>query len=136
MGRVHPRKTRRAMSRRLLATLVVAATGLAVAGAAFSQAQSTPKLVGTVGPAYTIKLTKAGVKVRSLKAGAYKFVISDKASIHNFTLEQQTGGKFEKHLTGTAFTGTKTVTLTLKRGKWKYYCSVHESLMHGFFTAK
>ncbi len=124
------------MSRRLLVALAGIATALAVAGTALSQGQATPKLVGTVGPAYTIKLTKAGVKVRTLKAGAYKFVISDKASIHNFTLEQQTGGKFEKHLTGTAFTGTKTVTLTLKRGKWKYYCSVHESLMHGFFTVK
>src|SRR5947208_17183940 len=124
------------MSRRFLVPLAGVAAALAVAGTAFSQARSVPKLVGTVGPGYTIKLTKAGVKVRTLKAGAYKFVISDKASIHNFTLEQQTGGKFEKHLTGTAFTGTKTVTLTLKRGKWKYYCSVHESLMHGFFTAQ
>jgi plastocyanin len=124
------------MSRRLLLALAGLATALAVAGTALSQGQATPKLVGTVGPAYTIKLTKAGVKVRSLKAGTYKFVISDKASIHNFTLEQQTGGKFEKRLTGTAFTGPKTVTLTLKRGKWKYYCSVHESLMFGFFTVK
>ena len=124
------------MSRQLLATLVVAATGLAVAGAAFSQAHSTPKLVGTVGPGYTIKLTKAGVKVRSVRAGTYKFVISDKSSFHNFTLEQETGAKFEKHLTGTSFTGPKTVTLTLKRGKWKYYCSVHEPTMFGFFTVK
>jgi plastocyanin len=124
------------MSRRLLIGLAGIAAALGVAGTALSQGQATPKLVGTVGPGYTIKLTKAGVKVRSLKAGAYKFVISDKASIHNFTLEQQTGGKFEKRLTGTAFTGPKTVTLTLKRGKWKYYCSVHESLMFGFFTVK
>jgi plastocyanin len=124
------------MSRRLLATLVVAATGLAVAGAAFSQAQSTPRLVGTVGPGYTIKLTKAGVKVRSLKAGTYKFVISDKSSFHNFTLEKETGAKVEKHLTGTSFTGSKTMTLTLKAGKWKYYCSVHEPQMFGYFTVK
>jgi hypothetical protein len=74
------------MSRRLLATLVVAVAGLAVAGAALSQTQSTPKLVGTVGPGYTIKLTKAGVKVKSLKAGTYKFVISDKSPLHNFTV--------------------------------------------------
>jgi plastocyanin len=34
------------------------------------------------------------------------------------------------------FTDPKTVTVTLKRGKWKYYCSIHESLMFGFFTVK
>ena len=124
------------MSRRFLVPLAGVAAALAVAGTAFSQARSVPKLVGTVGPGYTIKLTKAGVKVRSLKAGTYKFVISDKSSFHNFTLEQETGAKFEKHLTGTSFTGPKTVTLTLKRGKWKYYCSVHEPTMFGFVTVR
>jgi plastocyanin len=124
------------MSRRLLVALAGIATALAVAGAAFSQGQSTPKLVGTVGPGYTIKLTKAGVKVRSLKAGTYRFAITDKSAIHNFTVERETGTKIEKHLTGTAFTGGKTTTVTLKRGKWKYYCSVHESQMFGFFTVK
>lgn len=124
------------MSRRLLVALAGIATALTVAATAFSQARLAPKLVGTVGPGYTIKLTKAGVKVRSLKAGTYRFAISDKSSIHNFTVEKETGAKVEKHLTGTSFTGSKTVTLTLKRGKWKYYCSVHESTMFGFFTVK
>lgn len=124
------------MSRRLLTALAGIATALAVVGAAFSQGQSTPKLVGTVGPGYTIKLTKAGVKVRSLKAGTYRFAISDKSAIHNFTLERETGTKIEKHLSGTSFTGSKTTTVTLKRGKWKYYCSVHEPQMFGFFTVK
>jgi plastocyanin len=124
------------MSRRLLVAVAAVPTALAVAGAAFSQARSIPTLKGTVGPGYTVKLTKGGVKVKTLKAGKYKFAISDKASIHNFTLEQKTGGKFEKTLTGTGFTGPKTVTVTLKRGKWKYYCSIHESLMFGFFTVK
>ena len=69
---------------------------------------------------------------RSLRAGTYRFAITDKSSLHNFTLERETGLKIEKHLSGTAFTGTKTTTVTLKRGKWKYYCSVHESQMFGF----
>jgi plastocyanin len=124
------------MSRRLLAAMAGIATALALAGAAFSQGAATPKLKGTVGPGYTIKLTKNGTKVRSLKAGKYSFSIADKSSIHNFTLEQEKGGKFEKHLTATAFTGNKTMTVTLKRGKWKYYCSVHEPQMFGFFTVK
>ena len=124
------------MSRRLLAAMAGVVTALAVAGAAFSQGTATPKLKGTVGPGYTIKLTKNGTKVRSLKAGKYTFAIADKSAIHNFTLEQEKGGKFEKHLTGTPFIGSKTMTVTLKRGKWKYYCSVHEPQMFGFFTVK
>ena len=124
------------MRPKLLVALAGIATALAVAGTALSQGRATPKLVGTVGPGYTIKLTKGGTKVKSLKAGKYTFAVSDKASIHNFTLEQEKGGKFEKHLTGTGFTGRKTATVTLKRGKWKYYCSVHEDQMFGFFTVK
>src|SRR5436305_716643 len=31
---------------------------------------------------------------------------------------------------------SKTAIVTLKRGKWKYYGSIHESTMCGFFTVK
>jgi plastocyanin len=92
---------------------------------------TTPKLDGTVGPSYTIVLKQGGKKVTSLKAGKYTFVIHDKASAHNFTLEKS--GTSGKHLTSTSFVGTKTVTVTLSKGQWKYYCSVHESQMFGFF---
>ena len=119
----------------LRATLALLAAAAIAAVVFLVPAQaSTPKLVGTVGPGYTITLKKGATKVKTLKAGKYTFVISDKASIHNFTVEQQTGGKFEKTLTGTSFQGKKTVTVTLKKGKWKYYCSIHESQMFGFFT--
>ena len=86
-----------------------------------------------VGPGFTISLKKGGKKVKQLKAGRYKFVITDKSSMHDFTLEQEKGGKFEKHLTKVPFTGTMTKTVTLKKGKWKYYCSTHEPEMFGFF---
>jgi plastocyanin len=26
--------------------------------------------------------------------------------------------------------------MTLKRGSWSYYCSIHEAQMHGDFTVK
>jgi len=93
-------------------------------------------LNGTVGPGFTIKLTKGGKKVRSLKPGSYKFKISDKSGIHNFVLERVKGGKFEKQLTSILFIGSKSVTLKLKRGKYKYYCAPHEGDMKGFFTVK
>ena len=124
------------MRKPLLLAVAGIATALAVAGTAFSQSRSAPKLVGTVGPGFSIKLTKGGTKVKSLKAGKYAFAITDKSTIHNFTLEQEKGGKFEKHLTGTSFTGKKTATVTLKKGKWKYYCSNHEAEMFGFVTVK
>ena len=124
------------MSRKPLAVLtVLAATSLVVAGAALSRSSATPTLKGVVGPGYTINLTKSGAKVKSLKAGAYRFVVTDKSSFHNFVIEREKPVKIEKHLSGTGFTGTtKGMVVTLKPGKWKYYCSVHESQMFGFFT--
>ena len=117
--------------------LLLLAAVIAVAGAVFvaqTSAMATPKLNGTVGPGFTITLKKAGKKVTKLKAGKYTFVVADKSSIHSFVLEQESGGKFEKDITDVSQTGTKTVTITLKKGKWKYYCKPHESAMFGFFT--
>ena len=100
-----------------------------------SPAQAAPpKLVGTVGPGFTIKLTSGGNKATKVKAGKYTFVIADKASVHNVVLERESGGKFEKQLTTVSFVGKKNVTVTLKKGKWKFYCAPHESTMFGFFT--
>ena len=114
--------------------LVLLAAGLAAAAFLMSAQASTPKLTGTVGPSYTITLKKGAAKVKTLKAGKYTFVITDKAAIHNFTIEREKGGpKIEKVLTGTSFQGKKTVTVTLKTGSWKYYCSIHEPQMFGFF---
>ena len=114
--------------------LVLLATGLAAAMYLVSAQASTPKLIGTVGPGYTVTLKKGATKVKTLKAGKYTFVITDKASIHDFTIEREKGGpKIEKTLTGTSFQGKKTVTVTLKKGSWKFYCSIHEPQMFGFF---
>jgi plastocyanin len=114
--------------------LVLLATGLAAAMFLVSAEASTPKLIGAVGPGFTITLKKGAAKVKTLKAGKYTFVITDKASIHDFTIEREKGGpKIEKTLTGTSFQGKKTVTVTLKTGSWKFYCSIHEPQMFGFF---
>src|SRR2546426_11330039 len=117
------------------ATLAVLAAGLVATSLFLVSAQaSTPKLIGTVGPGYTITLKRGTTKVKTLKAGTYMFVVTDKAAIHNFTIEREKGGpKIEKVLTGTSFQGKKTVTVTLKTGSWKYYCSIHEPQMFGFF---
>ncbi len=112
-----------------LAALVVSASVL-VASAAFGM--STPTLKGTVGPGFTITLKKAGKTVKSLKAGKYTFKIADKSNIHNFALK----GAMKKTFTSVSFTGNKTVTIKLKKGKYTYYCQPHASTMHGSFTVK
>jgi plastocyanin len=90
---------------------------------------SPPKLAGTVGPGFTISLKHNGKAVKTLKAGSYTFVISDKATIHNFVVE---GPGVERDITTPSFTGTKTVTIKLRKGKYKFYCRPHESSMFGF----
>ncbi len=123
------------MRARIAAVAAVAALG--AAGAATAASSATPTLKGTVGPGFTITLKDAkGKKVKTLKAGTYKFVITDKADIHTFDLRQLSGGKFRKEITGDAFTGTKTVTIKLTKGKWQYYCAVHPTTMFGNFTVK
>ncbi len=91
---------------------------------------SHPKLIGTVGPGFTIVLKKTGTRIRTAKAGTYTFVVSDKSNIHNFVIE---GPGLDRAITTVGATGTKTVTLRLKRGTYKYYCAPHESTMHGSF---
>ena len=87
---------------------------------------------GTVGPGFTIGLTSNGKKVAKLKAGVpYRFVISDRASIHDFHLS---GPGLNRVLTGVGFTGTKSFVLTLKKGTYRFVCDPHASIMHGSFT--
>ena len=116
----------------LVTTVVV--LSVAAANAAFGQSSTIPTLQGTVGPGFTITLKQKGATVKTLKAGKYLFVIADRASIHNFTLQRGSGGG--KALTGVSFSGTKKVLVALTKGKWKYYCTPHESTMFGFFTVK
>jgi hypothetical protein len=124
------------MNKKLAAVLAfVMAVALVAAGAAFSRGTSTPTLKGVVGPGFTISLKKGGKKVKTLKAGKYKIVVSDKSDFHNFTLEREKPSKpkLEKHITTTPFTGSKTIVMTLKPGSWRAYCSIHEAQMHQDF---
>jgi len=120
--------------KRLVVVALVAALALVATTFASARSEVVPTLKGTVGPGFTISLTQKGQKVKTLKAGKYLFVIADKGSIHNFTLQKGTGGG--KALTTVPFVGTKKVMVALTKGKWKYYCTPHESVMFGFFTVK
>lgn len=119
------------MLRMSLAVLSFAAIVAAIATGAFGQRTTAPTLNGTVGPGYTITLKQNGKLVKTLKAGSYKFVIADKATIHAFSLDGPHG--FAKDFTTIPFTGTKTVTIKLKAGSYKMYCPNHESIMFHHF---
>jgi hypothetical protein len=90
-------------------------------------ATTAPKLKGAITSSSTISLKNSkGKTVKLLKAGRYTFVVKDTATIHNFTLEGP--GIPNKEITGTSFTGTKSVTVKLKKGTYTYYCTIHPDI--------
>lgn len=113
---------------------LVAALALALPLAA-SAGTSATRLAGVTGPGFTITVKKAGKRVTTLRPGAYTITVSDKSDDHDFVL---TGpGIRRKVITGLAFKGSKTVTVTLKRGRYEYYCTPHRSMgMKGFITVR
>ena len=114
----------------------VGAAGVALALSSVSGARTSVTLLrGTVGPGFTINLTKQGHKVTRLAPGMYRIIVSDRSGIHNFKLEKSDGA-FERRVTTVGFTGSRTVTVRLTRGRWEYYCEPHESSMEGHFTVR
>lgn len=113
----------------LLLAVAIAAAALAATG---SGSAATAKTVnGTVGPGFTINLSMKGKNVTKLKAGtAYRFVISDRSSIHDFHLS---GPGIDRVLTSVEFIGTKSFVLTLKKGSYRFVCDPHSGIMHGRF---
>jgi plastocyanin len=113
------------------ALLFAAVTAAALAVTSGSSAAAPKTVNGTVGPGFTIGLTMQGKSVAKLKAGTpYRFVISDRADIHDFHLS---GPGLNRVLTSVEFTGTKSFLLTLKKGTYRFVCDPHASFMHGSF---
>jgi plastocyanin len=110
--------------------ILLAACVTALALALPVSAMSVPKLVGTVGPGFTITLTKGGKKVTKLKAGKYTLTVHDKSNIHDFHIS---GPGLNKVVTTTPQVKTKTMTIKLKKGTYKYVCDPHSSTMKGSF---
>jgi len=120
---------RRLMCKRSLLLGAVAATALATAGGGSADAAKTVN--GTVGPGFTIGLAIQGKKVTKLKAGTpYRFVIRDRAAIHDFHL---TGPGLNRVLTSVPFTGMKSFVLRLRKGSYRFVCDPHSGIMHGRF---
>ena len=61
-------------------------------------------------------------KVKTLKPGKYTITVRDKSACSQLPA-QGAGPEQADH--GSAFMGTKTVTVTLKKGKYTYQCDPH-----------
>jgi plastocyanin len=114
---------------RIRTFLVAAALGaLVMAG---SSGAVVPKLSGAVGPGFTITLKRGPLAVRTLKPGRYTITVSDRSSIHNFHLK---GPGLNREITTVGFVGTKSITVTLRKGRYTFVCDPHFTSMKGSFT--
>jgi len=116
---------------RTLAAAGALAAGLVLSAPALAASSASTPLAGTVGPGFTIKLTKGGTSVKTLKPGSYTLTVRDKSASHNFHIF---GPGVAKVVTTVPFVGTKTVTVTLKKGTYTFQCDPHaQSGMKGTF---
>ena len=109
------------MNRIALAAALVTALAVAVPALA-----APPTFKGTVGPGFTISMS-----TKPTKPGLAKLVIADKSNAHNFHLT----GPGVNVKTSVSAVGTKTFTVNLKKGTYKFVCDPH-TFMKGSFTVK
>lgn len=116
--------------RRLL--LLVAAALALLAGR--GDGAAIPRLIGTVGPGFTIDLTDAnGAHVDSVVAGTYDVLVHDLSDEHNFVLGNKATGERPVQ-TDVAFVGDRSFTVELVPGLYVYACSPHFETMNGRLT--
>ena len=110
---------------------LVALLAALVLPSAVAQADN-PKLVAVVGTndAFVISLRDAnGNAITQLAPGTYDISVSDRSEAHNFHLK----GPGVNRSTSVGFIGERIWTVTLKPGKYTYWCDPHSSMMHGSF---
>jgi plastocyanin len=119
----------------LISIVILAALALPLAAPAGVDATTPTKLAAVTGPGFTITVKKGRTKVTRLKPGRYTFTVSDRSGAHDFVL---TGpGIRNKRITTVPFRGTRSATVTLRRGRYEYYCTPHRSMgMKGFITVR
>ena len=68
-----------------------------------------------------------------IKEESQRHPMNPNSEIHGWSLDGPHG--FAKDISPIPFTGTKTITLKLKAGSYKFYCPAHEPTMFGHFKA-
>jgi len=93
-------------------------------GSPLGQDVGTTALMGTLTGKLSrtgkVTLTRNGKPVSSLKAGRYKFAITDSDPKGSFTI-QSVNGVSSTDLTAVKFVGKHSETINLTPGKWMYY---------------
>jgi plastocyanin len=102
---------------------------LVIAGGASAEG---PKLLGKVGPGFSISLTDAsGNRVTQLDPGPYELEIDDQGLEHNFHFS----GPGVDVTTEVEEVAKKTFQLTLQNGTYTFVCDPHRNQMRGSLTA-
>jgi plastocyanin len=70
--------------------------------------------------------------VKSLKRGKYRITIRDRSQEHNFHLR----GPVSRAFSSIGWTGTRTITVVLKPGRYTYVCDPHADELSGGFRAR
>jgi plastocyanin len=96
-----------------------------------SAGADVPRLIGTVGPGFTIDLTDAtGKHIDTVVEGRYELLVHDLSDIHNFVLGSKSTGE-RLATTEVEFVGDRTFTIDLVPGRYAYACSPHFETMNG-----
>ena len=114
-------------SRGLVVAGLLAAVVAVVASAALA---ADGKLTGTVGPGFTIKIVGAdGLPFQKLDPGTYELAVDDRSPEHNFHLS----GPGVDVATPVEDVGAQTFTITLRDGRYTFFCDPHALTMRGAF---
>src|SRR3954452_10807997 len=114
---------------KILALLLALACAGALAAVSLARPSATA-LVATVGPGFSIKLTKDGQAVKHLDPGDYTITVHDLSEEHDFHLA---GGGISK-ATSVEGTGDETWDVTLAQDSYVFFCDAHAATMLGKFT--
>jgi len=88
-----------------------------IVGSAIAPFRGT--LAGSVAATGKLKLMIDGKAVTSLKTGRYTIAVTDRSPKSGFTVQESRAGATT--VTGVAFVGKHSVTLTLRPGQWFFY---------------
>ena len=113
----------------LIAALAVMAM-LLPGSAVGTSSQLQNELVATVGPGFTISLTRDGQPVTHLDPGSYTITVNDRSIEHNFHLT----GPGVNQTTDVETESTATWTVTFTDGTYRYVCDPHANTLRGSFT--
>lgn len=102
---------------------------LATCATLTSGASAATTLNATVGPGFTISVTKAGKRVTTLPEGIYAIRVADRSAAHNFHLI----GPGINRRTGVAAVATTTWQVKLRAGTYRFVCDPHFGFMKGTF---